>query len=59
VELYDAAAPAGSLKEKNPSSAAYTPGTHVMTYASKVNGQPDFSYSDGTATTSTATADIQ
>lgn len=48
VELYNAAAPAESLKAKNLSSAAYAPGTHVTTYASKVNGQPDFSWSDGT-----------
>jgi len=48
VELYHAAAPADSLKAKNPSSASYAVGTHVTAYASKVNGQPDFSYSDGT-----------
>ena len=48
VELYNAASPAGSLKAKNPSDAAYTPGAQVTTYANKLAGQPDFSYSNGT-----------
>jgi predicted CxxxxCH...CXXCH cytochrome family protein len=48
VELYDAASPAGSLKAKNPLSAAYTPGGVTTTYAHKIAGQPDFSYTDGT-----------
>lgn len=48
VELYNATAPAGSLKAKNPSSAAYTPGTNITTYPSKVGGGLTFSYSDGT-----------
>jgi predicted CxxxxCH...CXXCH cytochrome family protein len=48
VELYDTAAPAGSIKEKNPLNAAYTPGGTVTTYPHKIAGQPAFSYSNGT-----------
>jgi predicted CxxxxCH...CXXCH cytochrome family protein len=48
VELYDAAAPSGSLKVKNPPDAEYTAGANISTYPHKVEGQPDFSYSDGT-----------
>lgn len=48
VELYNAAAPSGSIKAKNPSNAVYTPGTTPQTYPHKIAGQPNFSYSDGT-----------
>jgi len=48
VELYNPAAPSGSLKAMNPSNAAYTPGSQVTTYAHKIAGQPAFSYSNGT-----------
>ena len=48
VELYNPAAPSGSLKAMNPSNAAYTPGPQATTYAHKIAGQPDFSYSNGT-----------
>ena len=49
VELYNPAAPSDSLKMKNPSTAAYAPGTNVVTYPSKVVGDTTiFSYSDGT-----------
>lgn len=47
VELYNANSPADSLKAKNPSSAAYTPGTHITSYPHKIAGQPAFTYSDG------------
>ena len=49
VELYNPAAPSDSVKAKNPSTAAYTAGLNVTTYASKVAGDTTtFSYSDGT-----------
>jgi len=48
VELYNAAAPAGSVKAKNPSNSAYTPGGVTTTYAHKIAGQPDFFYTNGT-----------
>jgi predicted CxxxxCH...CXXCH cytochrome family protein len=48
VELYDLSAPAGSLKSKNPASAAYTRGLITFTYASKIAGGGSFSYSNGT-----------
>lgn len=48
VELYNPAAPADSLKAKNPSNAAYTQGQNVVTYQSKVGGGRSLSYSDGT-----------
>jgi len=47
VELYDASAPAGSLKSMNPASASYTPGLVRFTYASKLAGGRPFSYSNG------------
>jgi predicted CxxxxCH...CXXCH cytochrome family protein len=48
VELYNASAPAGSVKSMNPASAAYTPGLVTITYASKIAGGRSFSYSNGT-----------
>jgi predicted CxxxxCH...CXXCH cytochrome family protein len=42
VELYNAAAPAGSLKKLNPASASYTAGATVLT------DSRDYSYSNGT-----------
>jgi predicted CxxxxCH...CXXCH cytochrome family protein len=48
VELYNPGAPAGSIKAKNPSDAAYAPGPHPTTYDSKVAGGRPLSYSDGT-----------
>ena len=48
VELYNPAAPSDSVKAKNPSTAAYAAGSNVTTYASKLVGKPNFSYSDGT-----------
>jgi predicted CxxxxCH...CXXCH cytochrome family protein len=47
VELYNADAPADSLKAKNPPTAEYTPGLNVTAYPGHVDGQ-SFSYSDGT-----------
>lgn len=44
VELYNPLAPVGSVKAKNPSTAAFTPGTYV----SYVKGSYTFSYSNGT-----------
>ena len=48
IELYNPAAPAGSIKALNPSNAAYTPGGTVVTYANKVSSGRSLSYSDGT-----------
>jgi len=51
VELYNPLAPAGSLKAKNPSNAAYSSGLTTTTYASKkpfVIGNRSLSYSNGT-----------
>ncbi|MDA8099009.1 MAG: hypothetical protein M0042_05230 [Nitrospiraceae bacterium] len=48
VELYHAAAPAGSLKALNPPTAAYTAGATVSTYANKMAGGASLSYSNGT-----------
>jgi predicted CxxxxCH...CXXCH cytochrome family protein len=47
VELYDPAAPSGSLKSLNPPTAQYVPGANVTVYASKLAGAPPFSWSDG------------
>ena len=46
VELYNASAPADSLKAKNPQTAAYTPGTYTAYNA----GGYIFQYSNGTCT---------
>lgn len=48
VELYDASAPVGSLKAKNPSNAEYASGPTVSTYPSKISGGRSLSYSNGT-----------
>lgn len=48
VELYNANSPAGSLKAKNPSNAAYVPGSTASAYVSKISGGNSFSYSNGT-----------
>ena len=51
VELYNASAPAGSVKAKNPASAAYTPGTHWTSYTfdnPAFNIHIPYSYTDGT-----------
>ncbi len=47
VELYDASAPVGSLKAKNPSNAAYVSGSTVSTYPSKMSGGRSLSFSNG------------
>jgi predicted CxxxxCH...CXXCH cytochrome family protein len=46
VELYNPLAPEGSIKAKNPATAAFTPGTYV----SYSKGSYTFSYSNGTCT---------
>lgn len=48
VELYNAAASAGSLKSMNPSDAAYTAGSTITTYASKMTGGRPLSWTNGT-----------
>ena len=48
IELYNPAAPAGSIKALNPANAAYTPGGTIVTYANKVSGGRSLSYSNGT-----------
>lgn len=48
VELYNTESPEGSIKSLNPAGAEYTAGPQVTTYAHKIAGGPDFSYSNGT-----------
>lgn len=48
VELYNVAAPTDSLKAMNPSSALYTPGSTVTTYASKIPSGRQLSWTNGT-----------
>jgi predicted CxxxxCH...CXXCH cytochrome family protein len=50
VELYNPASPAGSLKAKNPPTAAYTPGSNPTSYVKSLypDGTYTFTYSDGT-----------
>lgn len=48
VELYNPAAPADSLKAKNPTNAAYITGASLTTYPSKMNGGRSLSWTNGT-----------
>ena len=48
VELYNANAPAESLKAKTPATAAYTPGAILTTYLSKMTGGRSLSWTNGT-----------